>query len=51
VSDRCWLVDESGKLVDVDSDSKLDFHFDAMLDQVVEWKKQAHQDNDLLGKF
>ena len=49
VSDRCWLVDEFGKLVDFDTDSKLDFHFDAMLDQVAEWKKQAHQDSSLLG--
>lgn len=51
MSDRCWLVDEHGKLVDLDTDSKLDFHFDEMLDQVVEWKKQAHQDTSLLGKW
>lgn len=51
MSDRCWLVDEHGKLVDLDTDSKLDFHFDEMLDQVVEWKKHAHQDTSLLGNL
>lgn len=51
MSDRCWLVDASGKLVDIDTDSKLDFHFDCMLDKVVEWKKHAPQDSNLLGKF
>jgi len=51
VSDRCWLVNESGKLVDLDTDSKLDFHFDEMLDKVAEWKKQAAQDSSLLGNW
>jgi len=49
VSDRCWLINESGKLVDLETDSKLDFHFDTILDQVAEWKKQADQDSNLLG--
>ena len=49
MSDRCWLVNELGKLVDLDTDSKLDFHFDEMLDQVAEWKKQADKDSNLLG--
>jgi len=51
VSDRCWLVNESGKLVDLDTDSKLDFHFDEMLDKVAEWKKDAAQDSNLLGNL
>ena len=49
MSDRCWLVDDSGKLVDIDVDSKLDFHFDNMLDKVADWKKQSKQDSSLLG--
>ena len=51
MSDRCWLVSESGKLVDLDTDSKLDLHFDEMLDRVAEWKKQADQDSNLLGSL
>jgi len=51
VSDRCWLVNESGKLVDLETDSKLDFHFDEMLDKVAEWKKEAAQDSNLLGNL
>jgi len=49
VSDRCWLVDEVGRLVDLETDSKLDIHFDEMLDRVTDWKKQADHDSSLLG--
>ena len=50
LGDRYWLIDEHVRLVDLDTDSKLDFHFDKMLDQVAEWKKQADQDSSLLER-
>lgn len=48
---RCDLVEEGGQSVDSTSDKRVDFHFNAMLDAVAEWRKDKKLSEDVpLGK-
>lgn len=53
IVDNCDLIDESGKVTDSLIDRRIDFHFNAMLDNVAEWRrnKQSKNDANLLGKY
>ncbi len=50
IKDQCDLYDESGKMTDTNTDRRIDFHFNAMLDNVAEWRQKNHgKDVHLLG--
>ncbi|XP_062598638.1 lysine-specific histone demethylase 2-like [Saccostrea cucullata] len=53
LSDRCELISEKGELVDQKTDSRMDFHFNAILDIIAEWRKgrELAQDTSLLAKL
>ncbi len=52
IKDQCDLYDESGKMTDTNTDRRIDFHFNAMLDNVAEWRQKNHgKDVHLLGKL
>ena len=50
IGDKCDLVEENGKVVDMETDERGDFHFNALLDAVAEWRKQTETDCSLGGK-
>lgn len=50
VTDRCHLVLDSGRLVDPVREKRLEFHFNAMLDAVAQWRELGKPDRSLLGK-
>ncbi|PVD32420.1 hypothetical protein C0Q70_07854 [Pomacea canaliculata] len=49
VTDRCHLVLDSGRLVDPVREKRLEFHFNAMLDAVAQWRELGKPDRSLLG--
>ena len=49
LSEQCIELTECGKVIDGDVNSRMEFHFDAMLDQVAKWKTNATKDASLLG--
>ena len=51
ITDKCGLIHESGVVTDGNVDRRIDFHFNAMLDIVADWRKNHSDDNDysLLG--
>ncbi|XP_055996920.1 lysine-specific histone demethylase 2-like isoform X1 [Ostrea edulis] len=53
LSDRCKLISEKGEVVDQQIDSRMDFHFNAILDIIAEWRKgrELDQDASLLTKL
>ena len=53
ITEKCDLIDETGKVVDQQVDSRIDFHFNAMLDNIAEWRKdkEAVMDVNLLGRI
>lgn len=53
LSDRCKLISEKGEVVDQQIDSRMDFHFNAILDIIAEWRKgrELDQDASLLSRF
>ena len=53
ITDKCDLIHESGMVTDGNVDKRIDFHFNAMLDIVAEWRKNRSDDNDtnLLGNY
>ena len=53
ILDRCDLLTESGSLTESDMDRRIDFHFNALLDNVAEWRKNRDmaQDTDLLSRI
>ncbi|XP_022088783.1 lysine-specific histone demethylase 1B-like [Acanthaster planci] len=51
IQDRCHLLEGDGKLIDASLDRRVDFHFNAMLDAIAEWRKDKTHSNDVaLGK-
>lgn len=50
VKDRCDLFTSRGKCVEAQTDKRIDFHFNAMLDIIAEWRKNKDKaaDVDLL---
>ncbi|XP_076850208.1 lysine-specific histone demethylase 2 [Brachyhypopomus gauderio] len=53
LSERCELIQEGGQTTDPAIDKRMDFHFNAILDVVSEWRKDKsqHQDVPLGGKI
>jgi len=50
VTGHCDLFkDKSGKQADSNLDKQVEFHFNAILDAISEWRKTAHQDMPLEG--
>ena len=47
--DRCQLLLDKGKLVDPVTDRRLDFHFNALLDVLAQWRKSGQPDVSLSG--
>lgn len=51
IGDKCDLLEEDGKVVDMEADERGDFHFNALLDAVADWRKQTEVDCSLGGKY
>ncbi|XP_035287084.1 lysine-specific histone demethylase 2 [Anguilla rostrata] len=53
LGERCDLIQEGGKTTDPAIDKRMDFHFNAILDVVSEWRKDKsqHQDTPLGEKI
>uniref|UniRef100_A0A4W3HQF0 [histone-H3]-N(6),N(6)-dimethyl-L-lysine(4) FAD-dependent demethylase n=2 Tax=Callorhinchus milii TaxID=7868 RepID=A0A4W3HQF0_CALMI len=47
LGDRCDLIQEGGRVTDPTVDKRIDFHFNAMLDVVAEWRKDKNQLQDI----
>uniref|UniRef100_A0A6P8Q5F9 [histone-H3]-N(6),N(6)-dimethyl-L-lysine(4) FAD-dependent demethylase n=1 Tax=Geotrypetes seraphini TaxID=260995 RepID=A0A6P8Q5F9_GEOSA len=45
--DRCDLIQEGGRITDPTIDKRMDFHFNAILDVVAEWRKDKTQHQDV----
>ncbi|XP_051948616.1 lysine-specific histone demethylase 2 [Xyrauchen texanus] len=43
---RCELIQEGGRVTDLAVDKQMDFHFNAVLDAVSEWRKDKPQSQD-----
>ena len=52
INDHCDLYEETGKITDGNTDRRIDYHFNAMLDNVAEWRQRAQSRKDvhLLGE-
>ncbi|CAH2284437.1 Lysine-specific histone demethylase 1B [Pelobates cultripes] len=46
LGERCDLIQEGGRLTDPAIDKRMDFHFNAILDVVAEWRKDKTQNQD-----
>jgi len=53
LGEKCDLIQEGGRITDPTIDKRMDFHFNAILDVVSEWRKDKtqHQDVPLGGKW
>lgn len=53
ISEKCYLINKTGQQVDDKIDSQMDFHFNAILDIIADWRrnKDPVQDLSLLDKF
>ena len=51
IGDKCDLLEEDGKVVDMETDERGDFHFNALLDAVADWRKQPEKDCSLGGEW
>lgn len=49
ISSKCDLLTEDGKSVDNSMDSKVEFHFNALLDAIADQKKDLPEDQSLEG--
>ena len=49
IGDKCDLLEEDGKVIDMETDERGDFHFNALLDAVADWRKQSDTDCSLGG--
>ncbi|XP_078584819.1 lysine-specific histone demethylase 2-like [Branchiostoma floridae x Branchiostoma japonicum] len=47
MTDRCELFEESGEAAESSMDKRTDFHFNAMLDAVAEWRKDQDNTQDV----
>lgn len=45
--ERCDLIQEGGRITDPTIDKRMDFHFNALLDVVSEWRKDKTQLQDV----
>ncbi|XP_023267755.1 lysine-specific histone demethylase 1B-like [Seriola lalandi dorsalis] len=46
LGERCDLFQEGGQATDPSIDKRMDFHFNAILDVVSEWRKDKSQNQD-----
>lgn len=46
LGERCDLFQEGGQVTDPAIDKRMDFHFNAILDVVSEWRKDKSQNQD-----
>lgn len=46
LGERCDLFQEGGQVTDPAIDKRMDFHFNAILDVVSEWRKDKSQSQD-----
>lgn len=46
LGERCDLLQEGGRVTDPALDKRMDFHFNAILDVVSEWRKDKSQEQD-----
>ncbi|XP_046839081.1 lysine-specific histone demethylase 1B-like [Xenia sp. Carnegie-2017] len=51
LGDKCDLIEENGDAINEEFDSKGDFHFNALLDAVADWRKQNECDCSLDEKL
>lgn len=51
IGDKCELIEEDGKLVCAATDERVDFHFNALLDAVADWRKHSEVDCSLGDKL
>lgn len=51
LSDSCEVINVNGELMDKQTDERMDFHFNAILDIIADWRKgkELTQDTSLLG--
>lgn len=49
IGDKCELLEEDGRVIDTETDVRGDFHFNALLDAVADWRKQTVTDCSLGG--
>ena len=49
ITSKCDLLTEEGQCVDVSTDSKVEFHFNALLDAIAENREDASEDQSLEG--
>ncbi|CAH3162092.1 unnamed protein product [Pocillopora meandrina] len=50
ITSKCDLLTEEGHCVDVSTDSKVEFHFNALLDAIAENREEASEDQSLEDK-
>ena len=46
LGERCDLFQEGGHMTDTAIDKRMEFHFNAILDVVAEWRKDKTQNQD-----
>ena len=49
ISSKCDLLTEDGQCVDSSTDSKVEFHFNALLDAIADQKRDSPEDKSLEG--
>lgn len=49
ISSKCDLLTEDGERVEFSTDSKVEFHFNALLDAIADQKKDIPEDQSLEG--
>uniref|UniRef100_A0A8D0GRL1 Flavin-containing amine oxidase domain-containing protein 1 n=1 Tax=Sphenodon punctatus TaxID=8508 RepID=A0A8D0GRL1_SPHPU len=47
LGEKCDLIQEGGRITDPTIDKRMDFHFNAILDVVSEWRKDKNQHQDV----
>lgn len=51
LGEECPLIEEAtGRIANVSNDKRVDFHFNAILDAVEDWRSSAEKDEDLDSK-
>ena len=49
IGDNCELLDEDGSPIDAETDEKVNFHFNALLDAIADWRRHSQEDFSLGG--
>ena len=51
MSDRCDIINDKGEIISNVADRRMDFHFNALLDIIADWRRNKTVDSDvnLLG--